>query len=133
MSQRRHIVDIIFWDVFDVLKVSHKKHLFWDVFESYLRCHTNVISFEMFLRGHWDVFLNGDLIEISQRHLMPTELPNILVKFPCRTYAVEDLIFFCCYFGKIPLVTLTKSKARAEYIFSFNFDGKRTDFWLTCL
>ena len=25
----------------------------------------------MFLRGLWDVSLNGDLIEISQRHLMP--------------------------------------------------------------
>ena len=25
----------------------------------------------MFLRGLWDISLNGDLIEISQRHLMP--------------------------------------------------------------
>ena len=28
----------------------------------------------MFLRGLWDVFLNVDLIEISQRHLMPAGL-----------------------------------------------------------
>ena len=28
----------------------------------------------MFLRGLWDVSLNGDLIEISERHLMPAEI-----------------------------------------------------------
>ena len=34
----------------------------------------------MFLRGLWDVSLNGDLIEISQRHLMPamSEFRNII-------------------------------------------------------
>ena len=36
----------------------------------------------MFLRGLWDVSLNGDLIDIFQRHLMPAGLVQlVLVKF----------------------------------------------------
>ena len=75
----------------DVLKMSHKRHLIWDVFEMSQRHHKKVISFEMFLRGLWDVSLKWDLIEISQRHLMPIE--ETLVKqnqiYRCRRYYID--------------------------------------------
>ena len=53
----------------------------------------------MFLRGLWDISLNGDLTEISQRHLMPagcnTNQRNVL------TYVLLPIIqrecdTFCC-------------------------------------
>ena len=37
------------------------------------RCHKKDVSFEIFLRGLGAVSLNGDLIDTSQRHLMPAE------------------------------------------------------------
>ena len=47
----------------DVLKTLHKRHLFWDVFETSQRLHKKDIFFEMYLRGLWDISLNGDRIE----------------------------------------------------------------------
>ena len=70
----------------DVLKTSHKRHLFWDAFETSLRHHTKFISFGMFLSGLWDVSLNGDLIEISQRHLMTAE--TILLVKTRKTFVI---------------------------------------------
>ena len=51
----KHVTQKIYFlkCIWDVLKTSQKSHLFRDV-----------------LRGPWDVSLNEDLIEISQRHLM---------------------------------------------------------------
>ena len=70
-SQRRHGKDIFFEMFLRRLKGVTKKTSFlrciWDV----SRTSQKVISFEMFARGHWDVSLNGDLIEISQRHFLP--------------------------------------------------------------
>ena len=52
---------------------------FWEIFEMSKRRHKKDVSFEVFLRGLWDVSLNGDLwdvslnedlIEIYQKHLM---------------------------------------------------------------
>ena len=43
----------------------------------YLRCLKDSqkdVSFEMFLRGLWDVSLNGDLTETSQRHIVPADI-----------------------------------------------------------
>ena len=70
--------------VWDVLKASYKRRLFWDVSETSYRYHKKDIFFEMYLRRlkdvskkssllrcFWEVFLNRNLIEISQRHLMP--------------------------------------------------------------
>ena len=54
-SQRRHGKDIFFETYLWRLKDITKKNTF----------------FEMFLGGLWDISLNGDLIEISQRHLIP--------------------------------------------------------------
>ena len=70
-SSRRHTNDIIFEVFLRRLNDITKKTSFWDVFETSWRCLQKVISFEMFLRSLLGVSLNGDLIEISQTHLMP--------------------------------------------------------------
>ena len=71
----------------------------------------------MFLRRLWDISLNGDLIEISQRYLMPAgerykqEFGNLLEnykkKFKCstlRTKKVRVKKHKCIYFTKfVPL------------------------------
>ena len=70
-SHKRHL----FWDMLETSWGRHTRHVFLNLFEtSSYSCHKKVISFEMFLRGLWDVSLNGGLIEISQRHLMPAGL-----------------------------------------------------------
>ena len=65
--------DVFFEMFLSVLKDVTKKTSFLRcIFAMYFcRRHNKVVSFEMFLRGLWDASLNGDLIEISQRHLMP--------------------------------------------------------------
>ena len=55
----------------DVIRRSQKRHLFWDIFETSYRRRKKDVFFEMFLRGLWNVSLNGDLFETSQRYLMP--------------------------------------------------------------
>ena len=47
----------------------------------------------MFLRGLWDISLNGDLIEISRRHLMPAEfIPQYCEKILGRDFfAIREL------------------------------------------
>ena len=106
----------------DVLKTSHKIHLFKmflrrlkDVTKktSFLRCIWNVlkasrkvISFEMFLKGLWDVSLNGYLIESSQRLLTPAgqlvcnfindsflPLENLL-NHPTFTENISNFVYF---------------------------------------
>ena len=66
-SQRRHGKDIFFEicprRLKDVTQKASFLKCFWDVLKA--------ISFEMSLRGLWDISFNGDLIEISQGHLMP--------------------------------------------------------------
>ena len=64
------------YDVRDILKTSQKRHLSWDVFETFYKRHKKVISFETFLRDLWDISINEDLIEISQRHFMPAEVSD---------------------------------------------------------
>ena len=57
-----------------------------------------VISFEMFLRGLWNVSLNGDLIEISQRNLMPAGSAVIFLSVrSSSTFASEmkTRFYFC--------------------------------------
>ena len=54
----------------DVTEKTSFLRCFWDV----LKTSQKVISFETFLRGPWDVSLNGDLIGNSQKHLMPAGL-----------------------------------------------------------
>ena len=56
----------------DVLKTSHKRHLFWDVFETFERRHKKDIFFEMYLRLLKDVTKKpsllryfGEVFEIS--------------------------------------------------------------------
>ena len=51
----------------DVTQKASFLRCFWEV----LKTSQKDISFEMFLKSLWDISLNGDLIEISQRHLMP--------------------------------------------------------------
>ena len=63
MSRKR----LLFRDMFKKSYRRHKKDIF---FEMYLR-RLKDVPFEMFLRRLWDVSLNGDLIEISLRHLIP--------------------------------------------------------------
>ena len=53
----------------------------------------------MFLRGLWDVSLNGDLIEISQTHLMPVR-NEISTWFPLlhrteRACELQLLLYYC--------------------------------------
>ena len=77
-SQRRHVTDILFEKcsihLKDITQKTCLSRCFWDVlmkskkrhlFEMYLRRVKEV------LRGLWYISLNRDLIEISQRHLMP--------------------------------------------------------------
>ena len=59
----------------------------------------------MFLRGLWDVSLNGDLIEISQRHLMPAGFDLFSLGSSTHSDAVDFLLF---------LVTFSKIALRAS-------------------
>ena len=73
----RHGKDIFLRYFWDVLKLSHKRQIFWNIlefFEMYLRRLKDITKKTSLLRCFWEVSeksLNGDLIEISQRHLMP--------------------------------------------------------------
>ena len=66
----KHTCERCFWDVLKT-SLKKKKDIFFDMYLRYLKDVTKKTSFEMFLRGLWNISLNGDLIEISQRHLMP--------------------------------------------------------------
>ena len=65
----KHTCERCFWDVLKT-SLKKKKDIFFDMYLRYLKDVTKKTSFEMFLRGLWNISLNGDLIEISQRHLM---------------------------------------------------------------
>ena len=110
-SQRRHIKDTfleMYWRgilnaskktsflryIWDVSKMSYERRLFWDIFEMSQRRLKKGVFFEMSLRCLWDVSLNGDLIEISQRRVMP--LGNYF-NFPCvfsSIYEFKSTSFF---------------------------------------
>ena len=71
--------------IWDVLKTSQKDSFF----EMYLRCLKDVTKETsllrcFFLRGLWHASLNGDLIETSQRHLMPAGTVNKPWKWQSR-------------------------------------------------
>ena len=83
------------------LKDVTKKTSFFDM---YLRRHKEVISFEMFLRGVWDVSLIGDLIEISQRHLMPAGRTP-----PVAASAYGNLIADTVVYDILDKITLKKT------------------------
>ena len=66
-SQRRHVKDVFLEIIWDTWKMSQKRHLSWDAFETSQKRR-------LFFRCLWDVSLNGDLIEMSRRRLMPAGL-----------------------------------------------------------
>ena len=68
-------VQILARDTFETCRRRHRIDIFFEMLLRRLKDVTKkVISFYLFLRGFWDVCLNGDLIEISQRHLIPAGL-----------------------------------------------------------
>ena len=75
----KDITNDIFFEMFlrrlkDVTKETSFLRCIWDV----LKTSQKVISLEMFLRSLWDVSLNGALIEISQRNLMPSGMMKVI-------------------------------------------------------
>ena len=60
-----------------------------------------VISFEMFLRGLWDVSLNGNLIENSQRYFMPARaLTHFDVHFRVHKYVQGKRVVYILFYLK---------------------------------
>ena len=88
--------EIIFVTYFRKTKNTCER-CFWDVSET---SQKKDIFLEMLLRGPWDISLNGDLVEISQRQLMPAGyLPSgcvLLLRQNGDVGSVQDFVLLFC-------------------------------------
>ena len=79
------------WFSWNELNTSQKMQVFWDAFETSYRRQKKVITFEMYLRGLWDVFFNRDLIEISLTDFMLAGSMTYMKKFPWNEIRIREI------------------------------------------
>ena len=110
MSSRHHTKDIIFEKFLRRYIDITKRHLFWVMYLRPLKdVKKKLIFFEMFLTGLWDVFFNGDLIEISQRYFTLARIDFNTTSFTSNNAYISMLtpsICFCTLTGLLQIQKL---------------------------